>query len=124
VLSKPIQESQLDAAVANLVSYLTFDDEAPLTDPVKGVSTFTETFPQRGPRDSKGRSLRDFDLKTRLFKYPLSFTVYTNVFDEMHPKAKERVLRGLYDALNTSRGREALAILRETKPGLPDYFKQ
>src|SRR5690606_5801750 len=44
---KAIKEEQLTAAVDNLVSFLTHAQEVPLPDPVKGVSTFTETFPQR-----------------------------------------------------------------------------
>ena len=76
-----------------------FVEEPALTDPVKGVSAFTETFPARGPRDKKGRSLRDFDLKTRLFRYPLSYMIYGNLFDGMPPQIQERVYRRLYDIL-------------------------
>ena len=123
--SKRPSDAKLDAAVENLVSYLTFSDEAKLTDPIKGVSTFTQTFPQRGPRDSKGRSLRDFELKTRVFKYPLSYMIYSDIFDTMHPRAKERVLRRLYEVLSgPGEGKHAaLEIVRETKPNLPDYWR-
>jgi hypothetical protein len=124
--NKRPDEKKLNSQIENLVSYLTFSDEAKLTDPIKGVSTFTQTFPQRGPRDSKGRSLRDFDLKTKLFKYPLSYMIYTDMFDKMQPRAKERVLRRLYEVL-TGPGedkRAALEIVRETKPNLPDYWRQ
>ncbi len=119
-------DAKLDAAVENLVSYLTFSDEAKLTSPIKGVSTFTQTFPKRGPKDSKGRSLRDFDLKTRIFKYPLSYMIYTDIFDTMHPRAKDRVLRRLYEVLSGpgEEKRAALDIVRETKPNLPDYWRQ
>ncbi len=58
-----------------------------------------ETFPERGPRDSKGRSLRDFDLHTRLFRYPLSYMIYTKVFDAMPDVVRERVYRRLYEIL-------------------------
>ena len=68
--------------------------------PVKGVSTFTETFPQRGPRDPQGRSLRDFDLKTRLFRYPLSYMIYSAAFDGMPDKVRERVYQRLYEILS------------------------
>ncbi len=44
-----------------LVRYMLFTGEATLYDPVEGVSTFTRTFQERGPRDHQGRSLRDFD---------------------------------------------------------------
>jgi len=121
--SKIPTPAELNAAVENLVSYLTFSDEAKLTSPIKGVSTFTQTFPQRGPRDSKGRSLRDFNLKTRIFEYPLSYTVYTEVFDKMHPRAQELVYRRLLEELSKPANRAALEILRETKPNLPTYFR-
>ncbi|MGA3239889.1 MAG: hypothetical protein ABSG03_26740 [Bryobacteraceae bacterium] len=42
---------------------------------VHGVSQFTQSFAQRRPRDRQGRSLRDFDLEHRLFRYPLSFLI-------------------------------------------------
>ena len=116
-------EASLNAAVDNLVSYLTFADEAKLASPIKGVSTFTQTFPKRGPRDSKGRSLRDFNLKTRLFEYPLSYMVYTEIFDKMYPQAQERVYRRLFEELSKPQNRAALEILRETKPNLPAYWR-
>ncbi len=121
--------ADLDKAVENLAQYLTFSDEFKLTDPVKGVSTFTETFPKRGPRDSQGRSLRDFDLKTRIFKYPLSYVLYTDVFDKMYPAARERVLQRIYDILadpgpnRLAERRAALEIIRDTKPNLPPYWR-
>jgi hypothetical protein len=122
-LNKRPTEASLDAAVDKLVAYLTFAGEAKLTSPLKGVSTFTQTFPQRGPRDAKGRSLRDFNLQTRVFEYPLSYMVYTDVFDQMHPKALERVYRRLFEELSKPQNRAALEILRETKPNLPDYYR-
>jgi hypothetical protein len=122
-VSRRATEATVTAAVTDLVKYLTFVDEAPLASPLKGVSTFTETFPQRGPRDAKGRSLRDFNLKTRLFEFPLSYTVYSEMFDKMEPRALDRVYRGLYAELSKPANRAALEILRETKSNLPDYWK-
>jgi hypothetical protein len=124
-------ESDIDA----LVTYMVFADEAQLHDPIKGVSTFTESFQQRGPRDKQGRSLRDFDLQTRMFKYPLSYMIYSEAFDNMPETVRDRVYRKLYDVLtekNTDKKferlsaadrRAALEILRETKPNLPEYFR-
>lgn len=116
---------ELNAAVENLVSYLTFSDEAKLSNPIKGVSTFTDTFPKRGPRDAQGRSLRDFDLKTRLFRYSLSYTIYSSVFDQMAAGARELVYRRLFEVLNGSEGEKkaAIEILRETKSDIPDYWR-
>jgi len=108
-----------------------FVDEEPLKAPVKGVSSFTETFPQRGPRDPQGRSVRDFDLKTRLFRYPLSYMIYSAAFDGMPDKVRNRVYQRLYEILtgeDTSKTfaglspetrRTILEILRATKTNLP-----
>jgi len=128
-------QARLDSAVEDIVSELFFADEAELSQPVKGVSTFTETFPRRGPRDKQGRSLRDFDLRKRMFRYPLSYMIYSGVFDNMEETVRTRVYRRVYDVLtgkdtSTKYARlsaedrtNILAILRDTKPDLPDYFK-
>jgi hypothetical protein len=124
----------LNRAIDQMVEYMLFVDEAALRDPVKGVSTFTETFPQRGPHDKKGRSLRDFDLQKRLFRYPLSYMIYSDLFDAMPAVAKERVFERLYDVLTgknqspkfahlSETDRRAIYdILLDTKSGLPDYW--
>jgi len=40
---------------------------------VSGTSSFAADFAKAGPHDSRGRSLRDLDLQTRVFKYPFSY---------------------------------------------------
>jgi hypothetical protein len=122
--------NSLDRAVDQMVDYMFFVDEAPLEDPVKGVSTFTTTFPQRGPHDKHGRSLRDFDLRKRLFRYPLSYMIYSEIFDALPAIARDRVYQRLHDVLSgkdqspkfthlSSDDRQAiLEILRETKSNI------
>ncbi len=124
----------LDEGIDDLVGHMLFVDEAPLREPVAGVSTFTKTFPNRGPRDSHGRSLRDFDLRTRLFRYPLSYMIYSEVFDGMPARLRERVYRRLHDVLTGTDSRDTFAglsagnrravleILLETKKSLPAYW--
>ncbi|HEX3748110.1 MAG TPA: hypothetical protein VHW09_29475 [Bryobacteraceae bacterium] len=93
-------------------------------------STFTTTFAARGPRDTQGRSLRDFDLKTRLFRYPLSYMIYSDLFDALPDIAKQAVYRRLHDMLtgnaephlSAEDRRAILEIVRDTKPGLPGYW--
>jgi hypothetical protein len=126
--------ARIDDDADTMVAYMLFADEAKIHEPIQGVSTFTATFPQRGPRDHKGRSLRDFDLQTRMFKYPLSYMIYSETFDAMPDVVRERVYRRLYDVLSgkdqsktfarLSDGdrRAILEILVDTKPGLPAYF--
>ena len=127
--------STLDADVEDLVAYMLFAGEAPLKDPIEGVSSFARTFPGRGPRDSRGRSLRDFDLRTRLFKYPLSYMIYSPAFDALPGAVRLRIYRRLheilsgadtsarYDYLSKATRRAILEILLGTKPNLPAEWR-
>jgi hypothetical protein len=121
-------------AAVDLVDYMLFIDEAPLSPGVASGSGFTTVFAARGPKDSQGRSLRDFDLKQRLFRYPCSYMIYTDAFDAMPATAKDAVYARLITVLGgratepryktlTAADRRAVAqILHETKKGLPASF--
>ncbi len=118
-----------------LVRYLLFANEAPLEGQVKGTSGFAEEFAAKGPRDSHGRSLRDFDLRTRIFKFPCSYLIYSEAFDAIPGPAKEFIYRRMLEVLSgreqgpefaslSSEDRRAiLEILVATKPGLPEEWK-
>lgn len=124
----------LTSQTTAFLRYLLFTEEARLVDPIVGSSSYTQDFMKMGPRDSKGRSLRDFDLQTRLFKYPCSFLIYTPAFDSLPTTVRDNVLQRLYDILTgkdtakewaglSAADRQAvLEILRETKPNLPPYW--
>jgi hypothetical protein len=111
-----------------IVRAMLFVGEAELTDPVRGTSPFAEEFMKRGPRDSKGRSLRDLDLQHRLMQYPLSYLIYSKSFDEMPGELKEYVRHRIREVLtgedkspdfghlSESDRKAILEILRETKP--------
>lgn len=118
---------QLDADIEALVRYMLFADEVPLKEPIEGVSAFSKTFPQRGPRDHQGRSLRDFDLHTRLFRYPLSYMIYSAQFDALPAGIQDRIYRRLYKELTDNQRagdrRAIVEILRDTKHGLPEYWR-
>jgi hypothetical protein len=125
----------LDLDVEEMVAYMLFTDEAEIDDQIKGVSTFEKTFVERGPRDKKGRSLRDFDLQKRIFRYPLSYMIYSAAFDNMPQPARDRVYQRLYDVLSgkdtsdtfkrlsADDRRNILDIVRDTKSNLPGYWK-
>jgi hypothetical protein len=113
-----IDPSHLDASIKTLVDYMLFAGEAPLKEPIQGVSTFIESFPKRGPRDRQGRSLRDFDLQTRLFRYPLSYMIYSPSFDALPGPVRARI----YEQIYKSGSRATIEILCDTKPGLPSNF--
>src|SRR5262245_51123289 len=125
--------SRIKAACEPLVKYLLMSGEAPLTEPVRGTSAFASEFAANGPRDRRGRSLRDLDLEKRLFKYPCSFLIDTAAFDGLPNEAKEYVYRRLWEILSGTDTRQDFAhltagdrraileILFDTKPGLPKY---
>lgn len=127
---------RIHSACEPLVQYLLFCDEAKLTAAVAGTSDFAKEFAARGPFDSKKRSLREFDLKTRMFRYPLSYVIYSRQFDGLPTEAKDRVYLRLWEVLSgkdTSKefahlsadDREAvIEILRDTKKDLPAYWKE
>lgn len=129
-------ESRVVEAAADAVAYMLFLDEAPLNGPVKGTSGYAEWFSAQGPRDAQKRSLREFDLTRRLFKYSCSYLIYSEAFDALPPAAKRAVYARLYDVLSGKvppvRGQRVLApaerraivdILRATKSDLPEYFR-
>ncbi|MGB7323988.1 MAG: hypothetical protein WBD31_03895, partial [Rubripirellula sp.] len=63
-------QAQMHLAAREVVDHLLFRDEVELTDEVHGSVVFAADFVARGPKDDNSRSLRDFDLNTRIFKYP------------------------------------------------------
>ena len=120
--------------VADVVDYMLFVDEAPIASRIQGTSGFAATFSGRGPRDSKGRSLRDLDLNTRLLRFPCSYMIYSPQFEKLPPTAKNAVYERLWAILSgkdrdvryqhiSAADRSAiLEILRETKRELPKSF--
>jgi len=90
---------RIKSACEPLVECLLFCGEAPLTEKIVGTSEFAAQFVKRGPRDDQGRSLRDFDLTRRMFKYPCSYLIYSSSFTSLPPPAKEYIVRRLKEVL-------------------------
>ncbi len=126
----------MDGIVDSFLKYLLFSEETPLSAPIKGTTKFAEEFTARGPKDKQGRSLRDFDLQTRLFKYPCSFLIYSESFDALQPELKAMIYQRLFDILtgkNKSQDfknltpemrRALLEILADTKNDLPESWQK
>ncbi len=138
--SAPEEDARVTSMMAGvareMVDYLLFIDETKLSDQIRGASGFAERFSARGPRDRKGRSLYELDLKRRVMKYPCSYLIYSPAFDALPRAAKEPVYRRMWDVLSgqdsADRYRSALSlddrraiveILRDTKKDLPQYFQ-
>jgi hypothetical protein len=112
-----------------VVAYLLFAEEAPLPARIEGTSSFTRDFASLGPRDRKGRSLREFDLQRRIFKYPCSYLIYSPQFAGLPAEVRERIDKRLRDVLTGEDNSDAFAhlsaadrkaifeILTDTLPG-------
>ena len=125
----------LRALVDEVTDYLLFVDEAPPPARITPRAGFAERFLADARKDRQGRSLREFDLETRLLKYPCSYMVYTDAFERLPAGAKNAVYQRMwtilsgrdraakYSHLSASDRRAILAILRDTKKDLPDAFR-
>lgn len=121
---------ELGLAMEELLTYMLYDDELQLESRVEGVSSFADDFQKRGVRDSKGRSLRELDLQTRMFVYPCSFLIYSNGWDGLPPSVKQYLYQRLDEILGngdngdrftrlTAKDKTAIReILIDTKPEL------
>jgi len=124
----------LRETASEFVDYLFFVDEAPLSARIQGTSGFAEKFAAMGPRDSKGRSLRQFDLERRLMRYPCSYMIYSEAFDNLPAPAKDAIYKRMWEILSGAEkekkytrllpaDRQAIVeILRDTRKDLPAYF--
>jgi hypothetical protein len=124
----------LDEAAQEVVDYMLLVDEAPLAQPIRGSTTFSTRFSAQGPRDSRGRSLRQLDLEHRLLRYRCSYMIYSRQFEQLPASAKSAIYRRLWDVLSgrqrgdtysrLSRADRAavVEILHDTKSDLPAYF--
>lgn len=137
-----LNEGRLDrdnGAIRNIVEqtadYMLFIDEAPIPAKIEGSSGFAEAFSRSGPRDGKGRSLRQLDLANRLQRYPCSYTIYSAQFEQLPAPAKLALYQRLwtilsgkvsgtrYNRLTAADRRAILDILRATKSDLPMDFQ-
>ncbi|XZE35460.1 hypothetical protein SH501x_000953 [Pirellulaceae bacterium SH501] len=119
---------QLHMIAKDVVDRLLFCKEFRLTAPVSGTSGFDRDFLNRGPKNRAGRSLREFDMQTRMFKYPLSYLIYSEAFDSLQESLRTEIcnqLRAVLDGTNQSGEyghlseelrRSIVEILAETKP--------
>jgi hypothetical protein len=124
--------AELDVLARTLTRYLLFADETPLpAGGVEGDPAFKADFLRSRRVAANGASLKDFDLKTRLFRNRCSYMIYSAAFRGLPPPIKQRVYRRLGEALSVSAPDAEYAflppaekqtihsILRGTIPDLP-----
>ncbi len=116
--------------VDGLLEVFLFKDEASLEGhEFEPSSAYRKAFLAPALRDSRGRSLRDLDLESRLFRYRFSFMVHSEAFEFLPDEVKEvffekleNILAGRnpdYAYLPAEERRAIREILTETLPGFP-----
>jgi len=116
----------INSNVKRIVEHLLYCSETQLQDPIVGGDAFQQAFRANRREDSLGRSLKDFDLQTHLFRYRCSYMIYSRAFELMPDLLKDAVLaklRGVltgedddpaYDHLPREEREVILAILQDT----------
>lgn len=131
----PAQSAELDAQADIVTRYLLFADEVALPKGgVEGDAAYKRDFLQARRGGPQGASLRDFDLKTRMFRYRCSYMIYSDLFQGLPGEMKQRIHTRLARALDTAQPDAKFAylpaeekhairgILKATLPGLPATF--
>jgi hypothetical protein len=128
---KTMTPEKLAGMAAEIVDYMLFLEEARISSPVRGTLGFEEKFAAAGPRDRKGRSLRQFDLDRRMMRYPCSYMIYSAAFDGLPAEAKDAIYQRMWSVLSSQNPRLSIEdrravveILRDTKKDLPAYFRE
>jgi hypothetical protein len=125
---------RIEGPSEKLVRHLLLSGETTLPGPVEGPSSFADDFQRQGPRDAQGRSLRELDLHTGLFRYPCSFLIYSEAFRELPKQVKRYVYKRLdeiltgrdesdrFNHLSTADRAAIRAILLDTLPEASEYL--
>jgi hypothetical protein len=126
----------LKSPVEGLVKQLLVSEEVALEHPIRGNPDFVRVFEASGPRDRKGRSLRQLDLQRRLFKHPCSFLIHSEAFRRLPGPLKQKVYRRMAEVLSGADASDAFKhlsasdrasvreILTETLEDLPPDWKR
>jgi len=124
----PATQAQVEEIAEPLVGALLMAGQPALTAPIAGTSGFRRHFESLGPHDAQGRSLRQLDMTRRLFRYPLSYVIYSEAFDALPDPSRAYVYRRLNEVLTGRDGADEyehlssvdraglLEILSATKP--------
>ena len=123
---------ELDDQARSLTRYLLFGDEVPLpTGGLDGDAAFKADFLRNRRPAANGVSLKDLDLRTRLFQHRCSYMIYSPVFEGLPSTMRQRIYQRLREALSEQKPSEEYAylpssekrtirtILKETVADLP-----
>ncbi|MFM1885520.1 MAG: hypothetical protein RL026_677 [Pseudomonadota bacterium] len=122
----PRTQALLKPMFEPVVRALLFAEAIEFSEPLSGTSGFQQRFAREGPLDPRGRSLRDLDLQSRLFRRPLSYMVQSAAYRQLPRYARDYIDARIENALagqdpglagsrwSVAERREALEIWRAT----------
>ncbi len=126
----------IDHQAERILNYLLFANEVKLTGGgLDSKSSFVEDFQHNARVSKDGRSLKDFQLLSRIFKYRCSYMIYSSSFESLPKPLKAKIYQRLgsiltgkdtsnqYAYLKESERRRILNILIETLPDAPASWK-
>lgn len=135
---EPVTDAPQGAALAVIneqaeavVRHLLFCGDYALKDGIAGDPAYQEAFRRNRVATKDGRSLKDFELRTRLFQHRCSHMIYSCGFEALPPAVKQVIYRRLHDVLtgkdqgaafahlSAAERRNIREILQETKKDLP-----
>ncbi len=90
----PISDStarRIKHASDKVLKYMFFADEAAIPKIEIADSAFAQAFHAREPKDSKERSLYQLRANRRMFRYPFSYLVYTDTFNDLPQEALDYI---------------------------------
>ena len=128
-------KAEIEERAEEMARYITFAEEAKF--PAKGITgapAYAEDFLRDRKVTKAGISLKDLDMKTRMFKHRCSYMLYTDTWKEAPKELKDRVyyhmalyLRDQPDAQHAhipAAERMAIrTILKETINDLPSWWR-
>jgi hypothetical protein len=128
-------KAEIEERAEEMARYITFAEEAKF--PAKGITgdpAYAEDFLRDRKVTKAGISLKDLDMKTRMFKHRCSYMLYTDTWKEAPKELKDRVyyhmalyLRDQPDAQHAhipAAERMAIrSILKETMNDLPSWWR-
>ncbi|HTQ99238.1 MAG TPA: hypothetical protein VMH83_04575 [Candidatus Acidoferrum sp.] len=92
-------DAVLQELIKPVLQVMFFADEPKYADALSGNSGYQQWFEQRGPKTADGKSLRQFDLKTRTFRYRLSYLIYSDAIAALAAPVKTLLFRDIQAVL-------------------------
>lgn len=120
VQNQPIGSARriIDHGAEDVLRALLFHEEAALpAGGIEGAEDFQTAFASQARRSSDGRSLKDFQLRTRLFKYRCSYMIHGLTFQHLEPHLKKTVLSQLERILMEKKITPTFAYLGKAERG-------